>query len=75
VEGYIINLFYYALGYMNIGFGIMVGAIVWIGFVAAVGLIQFLYKNRSATLFVIDYGYHLIGLIVGGLVFGIFFGL
>ncbi|TFF86879.1 MAG: DUF1761 domain-containing protein [Promethearchaeota archaeon] len=75
VEGYVINLFYYALGYMNIGFGIMVGAIIWIGFVAAVGLVQFLYKNRSMTLFLIDYGYHLIGLLIGGLIFGIFYSI
>lgn len=81
VEGVIIDLFNYGLTAspymltMNAGFGILMGLILWIGFVAAVGLIQVLYKNRSGTLFFIDYGYHLIGLIIGGLIFGVFYGL
>lgn len=55
---------------MNALFGLLVGATIWVGFIAAVGMIQILYKNRSGTLFLIDYGYHLIGLIIGGLLLG-----
>ncbi|MBD3228539.1 MAG: DUF1761 family protein [Candidatus Lokiarchaeota archaeon] len=74
VEGVVIEFFHYALvdigQTMNALFGLLIGLTVWVGFIGAVGMIQILYKNRSGTLFLIDYGYHLIGLIIGGLLMG-----
>ena len=48
------------------GWGAFIGALLWIGFIAAPALPQGIYENRPFKLFAINTGYWLIGLIVVG---------
>jgi hypothetical protein len=50
--------------------GLRMGFITGIGFVATTLGITFLYEGRSLKLFLIDAGYHIAGLLVSGLIIG-----
>jgi hypothetical protein len=55
-------------GVTTLGWGVFVGALVWLGFFVAPALPQGIYENRSFKLFAINAGYWFVGLIiVGGL--------
>jgi hypothetical protein len=46
--------------------GALLGAKLWLGFVATTALINNVFQNGSRKLFVIDQGYHLVGLVLAG---------
>ena len=46
--------------------GAYLGAKLWVGFIASTTLINALYEKRSKKLWMIDQGYHLVGLLVAG---------
>ncbi|MBW4061616.1 DUF1761 domain-containing protein [Candidatus Saccharibacteria bacterium] len=46
--------------------GAYLGAKLWLGFAATTALINSLYEQRPLKLYVIDQGYHLIGMVVAG---------
>jgi hypothetical protein len=46
--------------------GAYLGAKLWLGFVATTSAINFVYEKRSAKLWLIDQGYHLVGMVVAG---------
>ncbi len=52
----------------NVRSGVTIAALVWLGFVAALSLTVNLFSTRSLAAWMIDAGYHLIALIVGGIV-------
>ena len=55
-------------GATTFGWGAFIGAIIWLGFIAAPAFPQGIYENRPFKLFAINSGYWLVGLIgVGGL--------
>jgi hypothetical protein len=61
----------HVIGWANattFGWGAFIGALTWLGFIAAPAFPQGIYENRPFRLFAINTGYWLVGLIlVGGL--------
>ncbi|NTV31187.1 DUF1761 domain-containing protein [candidate division WWE3 bacterium] len=55
----------------TIASGIETGFWLWIGFIATTGATNYSFEGRSWQLFFIDQGYHLVGLILMGGVFGV----
>ncbi|HSX01143.1 MAG TPA: DUF1761 domain-containing protein [Candidatus Saccharimonas sp.] len=46
--------------------GAMLGLIVWLFFVTSTSLINSTFQGKAANLYLIDMGYHLVGLVVAG---------
>lgn len=46
--------------------GAKVGALVWLGFVATIGLNSFIFENKPLKLYLINVGYYLVALVVMG---------
>lgn len=57
-----------ALGIATVGNGALLGAIVWLGFGATIGLMGALYRNRGFDIWLIDAGYQLVYLVVMGMI-------
>jgi hypothetical protein len=53
-------------GAATIGFGALIGAILWLGFVAAPLCASYIYEGRPFKLFAINTGYWLVGLLISG---------
>ena len=51
--------------------GLSMGVLVGLGFVATTLGVTFLYEGRSLKLFLIDAGYHIIGLAIAGAILGV----
>jgi hypothetical protein len=51
--------------------GALLGAKLWLGFVATTALINNVFQNGSRKLFAIDQGYHLVGLVLAGAILAI----
>ena len=52
----------------NVGEGLLVGFLAWLGFVATTKAVSSLYEGRSRNLYLIDVGYHLVELLVMGVI-------
>jgi hypothetical protein len=46
--------------------GAMLGLMLWLGFAATTGLINSAFQGRSIKLYIIDQGYHLVGIVLAG---------
>ena len=55
---------------MNAMRGAMIGALSWLGFVAATSFTTSLFSSRPTRLWLIDAGYHLASLVVAGMILG-----
>jgi hypothetical protein len=64
VLNYIIN----ALGINGPSEGAKLGLMLWLGFVAATALVNNVFQNGSKTLFAIDQGYHLVGIVIAAVI-------
>ena len=53
-------------GAATIGFGALIGFIVWLGFIAAPLCASYIYEGRPFKLFAINTGYWLVGLLISG---------
>lgn len=51
--------------------GAWTGLLLWLGFSATASGIAYLFEGRSWKLFAINYGYHLVGLIIAGAVLAV----
>lgn len=58
------------IGTYNIVTGILVALIIGIGFVLTIGIYDVLYENKNIKVYVIDAGYHIVALIIAGLILG-----
>jgi len=54
----------------DLGNGLLVGLLLWIGFVATIIAVQTYFGGRSRTLWAIDAGYWLVSLLVMGAIHG-----
>lgn len=61
-EAYLVN----ATGTHGWMHGALLGTKIWLGFVATTALINNVFQNGSKTLFAIDQGYHLVGIVLAG---------
>ncbi len=50
--------------------GAVLGAFIGVGFVLTIGAVQALFENRPLSLYLINYGYHFLGLMLIGAVLG-----
>ena len=50
--------------------GASLGVLFWIGFVATTSLVTYLFEGRSIHLFLINYGYCLVGMTIMGAILG-----
>jgi hypothetical protein len=50
--------------------GALLGAKLWLGFVATTALVNNSFQSGSKKLFAIDQGYHLVGIVLAGLILG-----
>ena len=64
VEAYFIH----ATGTSTAWRGAYLGAKIWLGFIATTALINNVFQQASKKLYVIDQGYHLVGLVLAGLI-------
>jgi hypothetical protein len=64
VEAYFVR----ATGTHGAWAGAKLGLLLWLGFAATTGLINNAFQGASKKLFTIDQGYHLIGIVVAGLI-------
>ena len=48
--------------------GAYLGLKLWVGFVATTALINNIFQNNSKKLYAIDQGYHLVGMVLAGLI-------
>jgi hypothetical protein len=60
VEAYLVQ----AAGVFGFWSGLVFGALLWLGLVATTALINNLFQNASKKLYLIDQGYHLVGIAV-----------
>lgn len=51
--------------------GLKVAGIIWLGFVAVIGMDTVLYEERKYLLYQINSGYHLVGLLVAGVILAV----
>jgi hypothetical protein len=64
----------YAVGYANArsaGSGAMVGFWNWLGFVGAIMFVTIGFQNKPMTLWVIDAGYDLVGMLISGIILAV----
>ena len=59
------------IGTYNVFTGILVALIVGIGFVLTIGIYDVLYENKNIKAHLIDAGYHIVALIIAGLILGL----
>lgn len=59
------------VGTDSIGDGVVVAVLVWLGFVASFSLAVNLFSTRSINAWILDAGYHLVVLVIGGIVFAV----
>lgn len=64
VEAYIVE----ATGTAGAWRGAYLGAKLWLGFTATTALINNVFQGSSKKLFAIDQGYHLVGMVLAGLI-------
>jgi len=48
---------------------LIINLLLWIGFVATIAINQNNFKDRGVKLFLLEYGYYLIGFLVAGILF------
>jgi hypothetical protein len=70
VEAYILAILISRLGVADLVNGGWVGALVWLGFVAAVMVPATNFERRPPMLFVINAGYQLVSLVIMGAILG-----
>ncbi|MFX0186205.1 MAG: DUF1761 domain-containing protein [Candidatus Hodarchaeota archaeon] len=58
------------IGTYNIFIGILVALVVGIGFVLTIGFYDVSYENKNIKVYLIDAGYHIVALIIAGLILG-----
>jgi sterol desaturase/sphingolipid hydroxylase (fatty acid hydroxylase superfamily) len=51
--------------------GALLGAKLWLGFVATTALINSVFQGSSRKLYAIDLGYHLVGMVLAGAILGL----
>jgi len=64
IEAYFVN----ATGTTGAWRGAYLGAKLWLGFTATTALINNVFQGASKKLFAIDQGYHLVGMVLAGLI-------
>ena len=62
----VLAIFERIAGVQTIVGGVKVGAFVWLGFVATIGLNSFVFENKPFQLYAINVGYYLVSLSVMG---------
>ena len=50
--------------------GAALGVLLWVGFIATTSFTTYLFEGRSKQLFLINYGYSLVGLLLTGAILG-----
>ena len=58
------------IGTYDILIGFIVAVIIGIGFVLPIGLIDVLFEDKNVKAYLIDAGYHIVALIMAGLILG-----
>ena len=71
VSAFILALFLHEMNAQSLGFGLLVGSHVWLGFVATVQLTGVLFMKQSMKLFAINTGYQLICYLVMGAILSV----
>jgi hypothetical protein len=59
------------IGAINLINGVLIGLVIWIGFVATFGLYDVLYQDKNFKTYIIDILYHLMGLLIAGIILGL----
>jgi hypothetical protein len=57
-------------GYQSVGGGMMMGALLWLGFVATTTATEYVFEARSFETFTINAGYPLVGMLIMGALLG-----
>jgi hypothetical protein len=58
-------------GLNDIGGALLLNLLLWFGFVALIGINQNNFNDRGVKLFLIEYGFYLVGFLVSGLILAI----
>ncbi|MBY9012040.1 MAG: DUF1761 domain-containing protein [Candidatus Lokiarchaeota archaeon] len=58
-------------GMIDLLSAILLSLLVWIGFVATIGINQNNFNDRAVKLFLLEYGFYLIGLIIAGIILAV----
>lgn len=58
-------------GMNDIGSVLIISILLWVGFVATIGINQNNFNDRGVKLFLIEYGFYLIGFIIAGLILAV----
>ena len=58
-------------GITDIISAILLALLVWVGFVATVGINQNNFNDRGVKLFLLEYGFYLVGFIIAGIILAI----
>ena len=60
-----------SLGVSTVAGGIKTGLLVWIGFVATIGINSFVFENKPIQLYAINVGYYLAALLAQGVILAV----
>ena len=71
VSAFVLALFLHQMRVQSLELGLLVGAHVWLGFVATVQLTGVLFMKQSMKLFAINTGYQLVCYLVMGTILGV----
>ena len=72
VEGYFINVLQNAIGITSIMNSLLLGVIVWAGFVATTFLNTILYENKPISLYFLNIGHYLVSFIGMSIIINLF---
>lgn len=64
ILSYVLSIFIKTFGATKPQEGLLVGFIIWVGFVATTSMLDYLFSNRSSKLYFINNGYYLLGLLL-----------
>jgi hypothetical protein len=59
------------IGTFDVLLGVLVALLAWGGFSATAGLYNVIFEGKKFGLYLIDTGYHLVGLIIAGVILGL----
>jgi hypothetical protein len=75
IASFLIFLFYAILldliGTYDLIISLLVAVIVWAGFILTSNIYSVFYEGRSIGLYIIFIGYHLVGILIGALIIGL----
>lgn len=71
IQAYFLALFIKSYGANSITEGAMLGALLWVGFIATSSSMEYIFEKRKPGLYILGNGYQLVSMIVMGMILAV----